>query len=289
MKRKTFSVLLVVAMVLGLSLVMAIPVAASPDTLNVYPPQLSTKNSDSTAEWSTAQAKSGSYSAHLDSGTTTAGDGDEARIVIDMPSGTVLNDITSISWWEYLVAGYPPHVDVKVDTDGDHIADDALVFEYAYNYQSHYDDEAPMPYGALTGAWYQTFSDDGNGPAQINNAAKAWLSSGPPGPPGNPSFIYGTLGAWKAGTVDASVDGNTAVTALEIEVDNWVVNSNAYVDDIAINGVIYYGLIQDAIDSATGTTIMVHEGTYTENLTIDKGLTYRERGQVLRRLMVNIR
>ncbi|MDP2730109.1 MAG: right-handed parallel beta-helix repeat-containing protein [Dehalococcoidales bacterium] len=271
---------LALVLALSLSLVTAVPaMAVDPDTLNVYPLQLTTKNADSTAEWSTAEVYNGSYSAHLDTGTTTAGDGDEARIVIEMPEGTTLNDITSISWWEYLVAGYPPHVDIKIDIDGDGTSDDALVFEYAYNDETHYTDEAPMPYGALTGDWYQTFSDDGNGPAEIDSTSNAWLSSGPPGPLGDPSFIYGTLAEWKAGTVDASVDGDTAVTALEIEVDNWVVNSEAYVDDIAINGVVQYGLIQDAIDSAyAGDTIQVAAGTYEEDLVIPDTKTDLELG-----------
>jgi parallel beta-helix repeat protein len=275
MKRKVFSILFAVVLALILSLVIALSAVADPATLNVYPLVLSTKNSDSTAEWSTSEFKTGSYSVHLDTGTTTAGDGDEARIVIVMPNGTSLNDIVSISWWEYLVAGYPPHVDVKVDTDGNGTADDALVFEYAYNGESHYTDEAPMPYGALTGAWYQTFSDDGNGPSVINDTASAWLSSGPPGPLGDPGFIYGTLADWKAGTVDGSINGNTAVTALEIEVDNWVVNTEAYVDDIAINGVTYYGRIQDAVDAAiSGDTIRVHPGLYEEPaIIINKSLT----------------
>jgi hypothetical protein len=271
-KRKFVYVLLAMMLALSLSLVTALPAAADPDTLNVYPLTLGIKNSDSIAEWSTTQPHTGSYSAHLDSGTTTAGDGDEARIVVEMPEGTTLNDITSISWWEYNVAGYPPHVDVKVDTDDNGEADDALVFEYAYNGETHYTDEAPMPYGALTGAWYQTFSDDGNGPSVIDNDANAWLNSGPAGPLGGESFIYGTLAEWKAGTVDESVDGDTAVTALEIEVDNWVVNSEAYVDDIAINGVIWYGRIQDAIDCAEpGDTISVAAGTYEEDLSIPEG------------------
>jgi cysteine-rich repeat protein len=225
--------LLVFLGLMSLNLLMATPSSASL--------VLGTKNADSTALWSTAQIKSGCYSVYLNSGSVTAGDGDEARIRITMPAGTTLNDINSISWWEFNVAGYPPHVDIKIDTDGNGTEDDALVIEYAYN--GHIG-ETPMPYGAVLGAWYKTFSDDGNGPSVIDNTAYAWLSSGPAGGPG---IIGGTLTQWKAGSVGGStVNGDIAVIALEIEVDNWVVSSEAYVDDIAINGVSQYGSIPDA-------------------------------------------
>ena len=81
-------------------------------TLNVIPSAL-TINTDAVAEWSTAQAHSGSNSVHLQT-TGTIGSGREARIRVAMPSGTTLSDITSISWWEYLAARYPPHLYIKV-------------------------------------------------------------------------------------------------------------------------------------------------------------------------------
>ena len=196
------------------------------------------------AEWSTAESHTGKYSIHLQTlgtpgGHEVEGDGveaDEARIVYLVPEGTTLGDIESISWWEYLVQGYPPHVDIVVDIDG---SEDRLVFEYAYNYENHCD-EAPMPYGAVTGDWYQTFSDDDLGPFQIDGEANGWLASGPPGPLGDENFIYYTLEEWKDGVDvngDASIDISSAtlVLALEIEVDNWVVQSEAYVDDIVVN------------------------------------------------------
>lgn len=188
-----------------------------------------------TAELSDDQSHSGTYSVHLET-TGDVGDGDEARIVIPMPDGFTLGELDTLSWWEYLVAGYPPHVDVILDMGEDET--DALVFEYAYNYESHASETWPT-YDALTDDWYKTFSDDGNGPSVITDASNAWLSSGAPGPlTGAPTFYYHTLEYWKL-TGDQGIDENTTVLRLEIEVDNWIAQTKAYVDDIKIDGVTY--------------------------------------------------
>ena len=201
-------------------------------------PIATTKNANSVCLWTTSQSHSGTYSLHMDTGTI--GTGDEAILQIAIFGGITLGDITTLSWWEYLVAGYPPHVDIVLDIDGDGNPDESLNFEYAYNSLSHYNTEAPMPYGALTGAWYQTFSDDGNGPSQIDDTTLAWPNSGPPGPPSSIQLL--SLATWKGGVTLLSgslgyVDANTVVLGFEIEIDNWVVNSEAYLDDVELNGV----------------------------------------------------
>ncbi len=164
----------------------------------------------------------------------------ESRITLNMPAGTTLGDIDSIAWSEYLVQGYPPHVDIILDLDGDSIPDDALVFEYAHNTSTHYAEGSPT-YGAITGAWYKTFSDDDGGPVAITGTSTAWLSSGAPGPPSAEAFIDGTLADWKAGEISGSenadaIDEFTLVLRLEIEIDNWVVFTSAQVGDIQVTG-----------------------------------------------------
>ena len=165
----------------------------------------------------------------------------EARIVIDMPAGTTLGAIESISWSEYLVNGYAPHVDVFMDTDGNGSADDALVFEYAYNNDTHYAEShtTTEAFGNLTGVWSNVFSDDGNGPGAVTSTSFAWLSSGAPGPyppiPGFTNGFYGgTLTEWCAGAVVPTIDTNTVVVKVEIEVDSWVKDTTALVKDISI-------------------------------------------------------
>lgn len=189
---------------------------------------------DALSEMSTGNGYGGGDCVHLQT-LSTPGTGDEGRIVITMPSGFTLGQLDTISWYEYLVTGYPPHVDVFLDYGTDDIADESLNFEYAYNDEAQRYPGTGMPYGALTGAWYQTFGDDGKGPVQIDDDALAWPNSGPPGPPS--SIELHSLATWKAGK--GSVSSATRVLRLEIEVDNWVVQSEAFVDDVEINGVVY--------------------------------------------------
>jgi len=204
-----------------------------------------------TAEWSTVQAYTGVKSVHLVTGGVQ---GSEARIVIPMSSGFTLGDLDTLSWWTYLVTGSTAHVDVyiDIDDDGDYDgADDALVIQYAYNDWSHFDPYVGPSMGALTGAWYKTFSDDGEGPAVIDDDAIGWATKGAAGPP---YWNNGTLAEWKAGITYIALDAGTGnpvqlektinascrVLKLEIEVDNWGDESDAYIDDICINGVTYY-------------------------------------------------
>jgi|GEM_PF-1279258 len=149
----------------------------------------------------------------------------EGRIYIPVDSFR-LKDIYTIMWDAYVTAGYMPHVDVILDFDEDGAGDDALVFEYA-KVDSEDCDDAPYPTGSIN-----TFDDKGI----VDDDAYAWLGSGPAGPCGDPGFIHGSLADWKAGTVDASVDGDTKVIALEIEVDGWIEKSESYVTSIELNG-----------------------------------------------------
>jgi len=228
------------------------PVGATgpPGVFPMFSVQLQVKTTGlATIVFDTTTFASGTRSLHL----TTAGvvgSGQEARIVLTPLQPMTLSEVLTIAWSEYLVSGYMPHVDIKLDTTGDGLCDDALVIEYAYNTS-----EGPVrpegwpSYGATIGTWYQTFSDDGNGPAVINDTCYAWLTSGAPGPVGG-AFGAGnhwgdTLGNWKLGlTANTKViDSNTLVTAIEIEVDNWLssgVQAEAYVDNIMVNGTVIW-------------------------------------------------
>lgn len=182
-----------------------------------------------------------SYSATV--GDINHNKGADARIVIPIPEGTTLGDLESISWWVYTVAGYPPHVDIYLDVDEDNELDleDVLTAEMACNPQQTIQSIAD----SLPGEWVQTFeSTAGFGPAVIDGSTTFWVTQLGAGTADAPSS---TLANWKDGIVTSNPDdwtpdpdltgeitADALVLRLEIEVDNWVVPSECYVDDVEI-------------------------------------------------------
>ena len=187
------------------------------------------------AERSDVEWRSGTYSVHLETtgALPTAPDwvASEARIVIPMPEGFTLGELDTISWWTYLVSGYIPHVDIFTEVE-------TLVAEGAHVNNN-------LVTGWATGTWINTF-DGATGvytPGRgitgstsllttVNSETAVWFSSGS-------AATLHTLGEFQTPTLVAGMNESTVVTKLEIEVDNWVVQSEAYVDDIEIDGVTY--------------------------------------------------
>lgn len=150
-------------------------------------------------------------------GSTTC----EKRIYIQAKDVNVdtVSDINTIEWEASVTAGYLPHIDVLIDTDDDGVADDALVFEYD-KVDDGCGDGAPYPTGELN-----TFGDKGS----IDDSSYAWLNSGQPGNcQGDPGYTVDTLLNWKL--------LNYKVIAFELEVDNWILESNSNVKNVKING-----------------------------------------------------
>jgi hypothetical protein len=195
---------------------------------------LSTRGS-AISEVSAITSTSGLYSARLQADDPA--DPNEGRINITFNPPITLGEIINISWMQNVTAGYIAHIDIRIDVNGDGLPDDALVFEY---------DKVKAPSDQLVTAmafdrdeWVSTFDDKGI----VDSNAKAWLSSGPPGPASadNETFFYHSLASWKSGPPTNQANGktvnnNTNVTALELEVDGWILESEAFIDDILING-----------------------------------------------------
>ncbi len=172
--------------------------------------------------------------------------GETDTIVVEVPSGTALGDIESIAWEALLVSGYAVHVDIIIEVGEE---TDALVVEYAYNTETHYAEgqiTGDAAYGCFTGAWYATFSDDTFGPAVITGTSNAWLTSQTSGPLSvavelpnsygslDPGFYYATLADWADGSYMTGIGADTPVTHLEIEIDNWIMDTEALVSNIVV-------------------------------------------------------
>lgn len=177
------------------------------------------------ASLSTEEEYSGSQSGHL--GALNPTTGNEGRIRIEFNDEFALNDITNISWMQYVKTGYAAHVDIRVDLDGDGDEDDALVFEYDKS-DDACGDGIPGSIGYPEDTWINTFDNKGTG---INDNSYGWLSSGNAGNcPGDLNYDVRTLASWKANYTNAKV------IALEIEVDDWVIASETFIDDVMLNG-----------------------------------------------------
>ena len=193
--------------------------------------------------------KSNKYSLD-NSGGSCPGTDCEKRIVISQSDlgFTDLSDLETISWEADVISGYLPHVDVFLDNG------ETLVFEYA-KVDPAQCDNAPYPTGTLN-----TFDDKGI----VDGNAKAWLSSGVPGPCGDPTFEanYKTLTDWKTFYPIAKVE------RIEVEVDNWIASSNSDAWDVEVNGVV----VADGVSYTTDMpkTVTIHPGANS----IDVPFTY---------------
>jgi len=175
---------------------------------------------------SSTQFHSGSNSLRLFA--ADADDPNEARARVTFDQYTTLNNITNISWWQYVTKGYIGHVDIMVSTNGNETVDDAIVFEY--DKVTTPSDQALGSMAFTRNAWVNTFDDKGI----VDGSSQGWLSSGAPGDINAPGYKNTTLDEWKAGF--EGIDGDTRVIALEFEVDGWIAESEAYIDDLSING-----------------------------------------------------
>lgn len=193
--------------------------------------------------------------------------GTDSTIYVDADDTvvSVLNDLNTISWDVNVLTGYIAHVDVLIDTTGDGLVDDALVFEYA-KVDNTRCDETPYPTGGLN-----TFGELGT----IDGSAYAWLTTGDAGPcSGSATFFWHSLDDWKSGQTNQNgkdVSGTTTIIGFDIEVDNWISDSDSDISNILINGnVVELSLkSEESLDFRIATEFgLLNSGTYTINTTV---------------------
>jgi len=120
-KRKILSILFALVLACSFSLMTAVPVSANPGGIELV------ATGDSTATWTTEEAKFGDYSAKLTmpAGTGWVNDNAEARIAIsDVPT---LSDVTGWSFWAKGLDAYYVPIEFYIDTDGDGTVDKIIV------------------------------------------------------------------------------------------------------------------------------------------------------------------
>jgi len=206
-------------------------------------------------------------------------DASESRITLDGADIKIytLNDLANMSWDVSTGLGYAPHVDVYLDLNDNGVydsgTDDVLVFEYAKVDNTNCDNSGSYPTGS-----FDTFNDKGI----IDGSAFAWLNSGSPGACGSPTYYAHSLDDWKVGQTEngKTIDGNTKVLRLELEIDAWVSDSSADISNIVVNGVqkeiaTLGGTF--TVDSNSNRTFYVNKliptslsaGTYSIDTTVD--------------------
>ncbi len=257
MKRKIFSVLLVLALVLGFSLVTALPAAASPGTLNVRPYTLQTGTN--AASWSDVQKGTGSYSVLLDYAS-----GDNSYVQFTPLTGTTVDDMAAISdgwsWWYYTDAANGPLMELRftsadnVDPDGaGHVDVTVNTAEASPTLSSGTTEEVTS---ASTCIYFG--NDPTDGTSFYDNTGSVTLAG-----------VLAAINAEPEMTAGSDTATAWELTRVRLEI-GWVGSARTcYIDDIEVNGTTYYGMIDDAVDSASASdTITVYPGTYVEDISV---------------------
>jgi len=238
MKKKIFSILFALVLVVSMSLVTAVP-AAAVDPGDV---ELSTV-CDGTAEWATEQAHSGSYSVKFHA-ENWGEDGFAVGIPVDIP----LNEIAELSYWRNGVsfpAGWdyaPPAVLLCIDANNDGKLDfgtqEALEVMFAWEKSSLLGDDAIL---GIEGDWVETDI----GWIKVDVLAKSWLwggawwfdKTGWSGWVTCPSLqVFTGFGTSDTG-YPCPIDPTDNVMLVAIAGGN--PDGDVYVDDITVNEVMY--------------------------------------------------
>lgn len=235
MKKRIFSVLFALVLLLTLGLVTAAPVAGA-----AWDITYTTQGSGTSSGLSTDQAKYGGSSAKLAlpaNYTVT----EYAHVTVEMPAGTVLNDFTAGSYWYYPAAdqvdgtSYPSFYMKGTDSPG---------AAYPTGYMTFYLDANGDTVADVWVVQYEAFdADQGWQQDAISDSAGLFHVEGYDNSY-NQGETPGTLAQVKADSVPVSGTlGQATLLSVRVETGGWPASgpytTNAlatYIDDIIING-----------------------------------------------------
>ncbi len=245
-----------------------------------------------TAQWSADTANSGSYSVKLDTGIEPWNDWAEVSIPVDIP----LKDISSLSFWKMVVAGYcspasypcgwNPGIMLAIDADGNGSFDGDINLAGSLGGDAYVAGEFTKGLTEYDSAF--VLVDACNDMAWWGADSTGW------------SPYYGSLSGFQA-EYWGEIDPDDHVKLIKIVIGStgsWM-DETVYVDDLTINGVPYeleqpaavwvatdgndanpgteakpFLTIQHAIDILAGDcAVNVAAGMYNEAVTIEKELT----------------
>jgi hypothetical protein len=271
MKNRLEAILMVLTLVLSMLTIAVpiMPISASPGPAEFHVvPFTLVQDGSATALWTTVDKYTGSYSVNL----TTSVDGDYAGVGFTPIAGLgeyngKIDSVTSLFFWY-------KHIRYN-DWCGPRMA--LTMKNETHNLL------------AMTGC--AVFSTSWKNADAVNGVKDTdWLTTGT----GNEIWWYGT---WDGENLTSytQVDGPISFATLKATlrgadllavavymgiVSTGVVGSgSAYIDDPGVNGIVYYGIIQDAIDAGSpGDVIVVDSGEYDEQIIINKSLTIQGMG-----------
>lgn len=152
--------------------------------------------------WSSTSSGTGAFSFVNGPGTPpcdtgsaqfTVPDGTSAaQLTTTAYNGTLLSDLTALSYSTYVQSSggsqQAPYLILDIDTTGDGVADDTLIFEPAYQDSAHFPSNPQsaiangtwQTWDALNGGWYSTNGTGGTSPGTVKSLAdyQAALPSG---------------------------------------------------------------------------------------------------------------
>ena len=268
MKRKTIHLLIALVFLFSLipATVVGVGTAAAATTLNAHYYLFQTGGTGA-AQWDfwdfTHDSVTESFSVNLS--TTSAGD----YAGVGMPGfgGEVIGGVTSLyMWYENQSGSFGPHMELLLHSGAtQYVAvTGPAVYSAGWKYADALNGQVGTDWIAPGGSgdqfWYYGTWDG----ADLNTLL---LLGGPVSFADVQTALYGSFVDFM-GMVSGPVGGFSGDTA-----------GTVYVDDMATNGVTFYGKIQNACDAASaGDTVYVWPGVYDEQVRIYKGITLQGAG-----------